>query len=265
MVNVSLPLHNAGRSRIPEVLFLHARNARVTVLSGKIPFVIIHTVKRTERLGTAITPDGTELVLHRHDGAYSIRVNGAELMSTRRHHSEDVLAERVCLPLRERVGACVLIGGLGLGFTLKAALRSLALDATVVVAEIVEQVIAWNVNPEYDLSVAALADGRVNLRHDDVANVLKQSRGAFDAIMLDVDNGAEAMTTSGNAQLYRYTGITMATAALRPGGRLAYWSANENVGFEGALRDAGLSVETIPVRAHATSGAWHTLMFARRD
>lgn len=227
--------------------------------------VIIHSVKKVERLGAATTPDGTELVLHRHDGAYSIRVDGAELMSTRRHHSEDVLAERICVPLRDRVGASVLIGGLGLGFTLKAALRSLAPDATVVVAEIVEQVIAWNLNAEYDLSVAALADARVDLRHDDVANVLKQNRGAFDAIMLDVDNGAEAMTTSGNAQLYRHTGIAMATAALRPGGRLAYWSANENVSFERSLRDAGLYVETIPVRAHATSGAWHSLMFARRD
>lgn len=222
-------------------------------------------MKKVERLGTATTPDGTELVLHRHDGAYSIRVDGAELMSTRRHYSEDVLAERVCLPLREREGACVLIGGLGLGFTLKAALRSLAPDATVVVAEIVEEVIAWNQHAEYDLSIAALADARVDLRHDDVANVLKQNRGAFDAIMLDVDNGAEAMTTSGNAQLYRYAGIAMAIAALRPGGRLAYWSANENVGFERSLRDAGLVVETIPVRAHATSGAWHSLMFARRN
>jgi spermidine synthase len=222
-------------------------------------------VKRVERLDTATTPDGTELTLYRHDGAYSIRVDGVELMSTRRHHSEDALAERVCLPLQNTPNARVLIGGLGLGFTLRAALQSLAADAQVVIAEIVEDVITWNTNPEYALSVDALADPRVELLHGDIANVLKRSRGVFDAIMLDVDNGAESLTTSGNAQLYRHVGITLAMSALRPGGRLAYWSANDNVQFEQSLRDAGLSVEVLRIRAHATSGPWHTLFFARVD
>ena len=184
-------------------------------------------------------------MLYRHDGAYSIRVDGVDLMSTRRHHSEDTLAELVCLPLRQAKDVRVLIGGLGLGFTLKAALRTLAPDARVVVAEIAAEVIGWNMNPDYNLAAAALADERVDLRHDDVANVLKQSRGQFDAIMLDVDNGAEPLTTSGNAQLYRHVGIQMAVAALRPNGRLAYWSANGDSHFEQSLRDAGLSVEVI--------------------
>jgi len=220
-------------------------------------------VKKVEHLDTATTPDGTVLMLYRHDGAYSIRVDGVDLMSTRRHHSEDTLAELVCLPLRQAKDVRVLIGGLGLGFTLKAALRTLAPDARVVVAEIAAEVIGWNMNPDYNLAAAALADGRVDLRHDDVANVLKQSRGQFDAIMLDVDNGAEPLTTSGNAQLYRHVGIQMAVAALRPNGRLAYWSANGDSHFEQSLRDAGLSVEVIRTRAHATSGAWHTLFVAR--
>ena len=220
-------------------------------------------MKKLERLDEATTPDGTILTLFRHDGAYSIRVDGVELMSTRRHHSEEKLAELVCEPLRERRGARVLIGGLGFGFTLKAALRSLASDAKVVVAELVAGVIAWNKNPDYDLAGSALLDARVDLRQDDVAHVLKRSRGQFDAIMLDVDNGAEAMTHEGNAQLYRYTGIVMAAAALRPGGRLAYWSAKGDSAFEESLRDVGLEVEVRTVRAHATSGTWHTLYLAR--
>jgi spermidine synthase len=186
-----------------------------------------------------------------------------ELMSTRRHHSEEKLAELVCEPLKQRRDVHVLIGGLGFGFTLKAALRSLAPDARVVVAEIVAGVIAWNRNPEYALAAALLSDARVDLREDDVANVLKKSTGQFDAIMLDVDNGAEALTHAGNAQLYRHTGIQLAAAALRDNGQLAYWSANGDAAFEDALRDAGLAVEVSTVRAHTTSGTWHTLFLAR--
>jgi spermidine synthase len=221
-------------------------------------------LKRVERLGAAVAPDGSLLVLHRRDRDYMISVDGEELMSTRRHHSEDVLAEHVCAPLRERGDARVLIGGLGLGFTLRAALRSLGPHARVVVAEIVEEVILWNQNPEYALSSDALRDERVDLRHDDVANVLRASPGGFDAIMLDVDNGAAALTTRGNAALYRAEGIRRAAAALRPGGRLAYWSAGEEPAFEAALRREGLSVEAIRVRAHPGLRAWHTIILARR-
>lgn len=221
-------------------------------------------MKRVERLGEAVAPDGSVLVLYRHDRDYVIRVDGQELMSTRRHHSEDVLAERVCAPLREHAEARVLIGGLGLGFTLRAALRSLGPDARVVVVEIVEEVIRWNQNPEYALGADALRDPRVDLRHDDVANVLQASAGGFDAIMLDVDNGAAALTTRGNAGLYRAQGIRRAAAALRPGGRLAYWSAGEDPAFEAALRREGLSVEVIRVRAHPGLRAWHTILLARR-
>jgi spermidine synthase len=132
----------------------------------------------------------------------------------------------------------------------------------VVVAEIMAEVIGWNQNPDYQLAGDALRDARVELRHDDVAKVLKQSRGRFDAIMLDVDNGPEAMTTSGNAQLYRSIGIGMAASALRPNGRLAYWSAHADPEFEQSLRDTGLDVSVKRVRAHATSGPWHTLYVA---
>ena len=220
-------------------------------------------MKPVERLGTATAPDGTVLTLYRHDGAYSIHVGGIELMSTRRHRSEDRLAELACGPLAQTSGARVLIGGLGLGFTLRAALEALAPDARVVVAELVAGVVEWNRNPAYGLAADTLADPRVELRHADVADVLGEGRAAFDAIMLDVDNGAESFTTAGNARLYRADGIRTAVAALRPGGRLAYWSAGADPAFERALRRAGLVVEAARVRAHARGGAWHTLFVAR--
>lgn len=222
-------------------------------------------MKKTVRLADATAPDGTVVSLFTHDGAYMIRVGGVELMATRRHHSEDKLAELVCSPLQDRVGARVLIGGLGLGFTLKAALRSLAADAEVVVAEIMAEVIAWNRNPAYTLAGDALRDERVDLRHADVADVLRQSVGAYDAIMLDVDNGADPLTTAGNAHLYRFAGIELATRALRPGGTLAYWSAQDDPGFATTLRDFGLTVEVVRVRAHTTGGARHSLFIAQRS
>jgi spermidine synthase len=221
-------------------------------------------VKPTELLGTAAAPDGTVLALYRHDGAYAIRVNGVELMSTRRHQSEDRLAELACGPLAGTPGARVLVGGLGLGFTLKAALAVLAADARVVVAELVAEVIAWNRTPEYGLSAAALDDPRVELRHADVADVLRERPAAYDAVMLDVDNGAESFTTAGNAALYGAAGIRAAAAALRPGGRLAYWSAADDPRFAAALRRAGLAVEVARVRAHASAGGRHAIYLARR-
>jgi spermidine synthase len=222
-------------------------------------------VKPFKRLGEATSPDGTVLSLFSHDGAYVIRVNGVELMSTRRHHSEDALATLACADLGATRGAQVLIGGLGLGFTLKAALAVLPADAHVLVVEIVQAVIDWNRDPAYPLAGEALHDPRVEVRHADVARVLREHPGTFDAIMLDVDNGADPLTTAGNAQLYRGPGIHMAAAALRPHGRLVYWSSDVNPKFENSLKHAGLIVTTSRVRAHATSGPWHTLYVAQRE
>ena len=220
-------------------------------------------MKKLERLAEARSPDGTLLVLYRHDGDYLIRADGAELMSTRHHRSEDQLAELACVPLGDRPDACVLIGGLGFGFTLQAALRVLASDARVVVAELVRAVIDWNENPAYALASAALRDPRVELRHADVGHVLRESVGRFDAVMLDVDNGPDPMTTSGNGALYGDAGIRMSVAALRPGGCLVYWSAQDDRKFERTLRRAALTVTTTRVWSHGTSGALHTLFVAR--
>lgn len=221
-------------------------------------------MKKFERLDEALAPDGTVLTLCRHDREYLIRAGGADLMSTRQHHSEERLAEVVCAPLGEKADARVLIGGLGFGFTLAAALRTLGGDARVVVAELVGAVIDWNRNPDYELAGPALRDSRVDLRHDDVANVLRSSADAFDGIILDVDNGAAALTTGGNADLYRESGIRAAAAALRPHGRLAYWSADDDAAFATALRRVGLTVETVRVPRRAASRRTHTILVATR-
>lgn len=220
-------------------------------------------MKPYERLAEAVAPGGSKLVLYRHDGAFILRVNGVELMSTRRSHSEAQLAELACAALQAQAGVRVLVGGLGFGFTLQAALRVLPADAQVMVVELVREVIDWNRNADYALAGAALADPRVTLVHDDVAHALREHAGSFDAIMLDVDNGAAPLTTKGNARLYLDEGIRAAAAALRPGGRLAYWSAQEDPKFVTALRRNGLDVDVQRSRAHTTSGGYSALFIAK--
>ena len=220
-------------------------------------------MKPYERLAEAVAPGGSKLVLYRHDGAFILRVNGVELMSTRRSHSEAQLAELACAALQAQAGVRVLVGGLGFGFTLQAALRVLPADAQVMVVELVREVIDWNRNADYALAGAALADPRVTLVHDDVAHTLREHAGSFDAIMLDVDNGAAPLTTKGNARLYLDEGIRAAAAALRPGGRLAYWSAQEDPKFVTALRRNGLDVDVQRSRAHTTSGGYSALFIAK--
>jgi spermidine synthase len=221
-------------------------------------------VKRHERLAEARTPSGTRLELIRHDGAYLIRADGIELMSTRRHLSEDRLADVACARLADLANARVLIGGLGLGFTLRAALRHLRMDAEVVVAELVGEVIEWNANPEYALSADAMRDPRTKVVHDDVVNVLTANPSGFDAIMLDTDNGPDGMLMAENGALYARLGIEATMKALRSGGVIAYWSVGDDPAFARALRGFHLEVEVIRVRAHDTAGPMHTLYVASR-
>jgi spermidine synthase len=219
-------------------------------------------MKPYERLGQARTPNGSVIELFRHDGAYLIRADGVELMSTRRHLSEDRLAEVACAPLRDVANARVLIGGLGLGFTLRAALRELGDDAEVVVAELLADVIAWNAEPSYGLSAEAMRDPRVRVVHDDVFNVLRANPAGFNAIMLDTDNGPDGMLMSENAPLYAERGVGITIAALREGGSIVYWSVGDDTKFEGALQRSGLRVKTVRVRAHDSAGPMHTLYIA---
>jgi spermidine synthase len=217
------------------------------------------------RLAEARTPNGSVLTLYRHDGAYLIRADGVELMSTRRHLSEDRLAEVACEPLRDRTGTRVLIGGLGLGFTLRAALRVLPDDAEVIVAELVPEVIAWNAHPEYDLSAHAMQDPRTRVVRDDVVEVIAREVDAFDAIMLDTDNGPDGLLMSENAPLYTARGIRNTLRSLRQGGRIVYWSVADDPRFAKALRQAKLDVTTLHVRAHDTAGPMHTLYVCTRQ
>ena len=220
-------------------------------------------MRPTERLAKACTPDGADLELLRHDGAYFIRVNGIELMSTRRHLSEDRLAEVACADLGKARGARVLVGGLGLGFTLRAALAALAADAEVVVAELVPDVIAWNARDGFGISAGAMEDPRTRIVAGDVSDVLAANVGGFDAIMLDTDNGPDGMLISENARLYAAKGVARTVAALKPGGVIVYWSVGDDHRFLDLLQRSGLRVETQRVRAHGTAGPMHVLYVAR--
>ena len=221
-------------------------------------------MKKWTSIETALMPDGKTISLHEHDGNYFVRVDGADLMSTRRHASEEKIAELACAHAADVRGSRVLIGGLGFGFTLKAALATLAGDATVVMVEILAAVVAWNRNPSFNLAACALADPRVIILQKDVGDVIRESRGSFDSIILDVDNGPAALSTGGNHRLYDYEGLHLARAALRPGGCLAIWSAAADPAFEKLMARVGFKVEVQRCRPHANAGGWHTLFIGWR-
>ena len=216
-------------------------------------------MKKWNLLDQASTPDGKAISLLEQDGGYLIRVNRAELMSTRQHSSEELLARLACEPVKARPRPRVLIGGLGFGFTLRAALAVLGPDATVVVAEILPAVIAWNRNPAYPFAADAMTDPRVIVRKQDVAEAIGASRRVFDAIALDVDNGPNPLTTDDNFQLYDSTGLQRARAALRPGGCLALWSAAPDPAFERLMAGAGFTVRVEHCRSNGKSGRRHTI------
>lgn len=211
----------------------------------------------------ATTPDGRPMTLHEHDGDFAIRIDGVELMSTRQHHSEERLAELACAHLRDHRAARVLIGGLGLGFTLRAALENLGPGAEVVVAEIMPAVVRWNRSPEYGLAADALADRRVAVVEGDVADVIAKNRAGFDAIMLDVDNGADALTTAANGRLYRPAGLAALRAAVRSGGCVAFWSAGGDQAFVERMQRCGWSVTVERVRTHEGGGGRNCIFIGR--
>ncbi|HYJ09047.1 MAG TPA: hypothetical protein VEX18_08555 [Polyangiaceae bacterium] len=219
-------------------------------------------MKRTTVLQELKTADGSTLTLVERDAEYAIRVNGRELMSTRHAFSEEQLGVVACQ--KQRQNACVLVGGLGLGFTLRAALASLGPDARVVVAELIPEVVAWNRNAAYPLAAAALSDPRTEVVLGDVADVIANSENRFDAIMLDADNQTTRMNTAGNSSLYQSAGLAMVWRALRPRGTVVYWSAGEEPLFAKRLAASGFVVAVQRVRKHPSGGGHHVLLVGRR-
>lgn len=217
-------------------------------------------------LDTANVPgDGGELRLLQRGAEFSIRLGHNELMNSRVHGSEDALAEIAIAKLADRTRPRILIGGLGMGFTLRAALSVLGAEARVVVAELTPAVVAWNRRWLADLSGQSIADARVSIREADVADLIKPARSAYDAILLDVDNGPEALSRTANDRLYDTTGLGAIYAALRPRGLLAIWSAEPDGDFPRRLRKAGFAVNEVRVRARGTrGGARHIIWIAVR-
>jgi spermidine synthase len=189
-------------------------------------------------------------------------------MGSRQHGSEDALAQLGCKGLEQVAGARVLIGGLGMGFTLRAALDVLGPKAAVQVAELVPAVIEWNRGPLAELAGAPLDDSRVSVFSGDVVELIAQSRSRYDAILLDVDNGPEALTSPGNAKLYGPAGLTRASAALKPHGLLVVWSVTEEPKFTAKLTRAGFEVQLERVLARHNGakrgGKRHVLWLARK-
>lgn len=221
-------------------------------------------MKRVTLLDTAAMPGGGELALYQHGQDFIIKVpGGQDLMSTRTYGSAEALAEIACAELAGRERPRVLIGGLGVGFTLASALHHLGQDAEVVVAELVPGVVQWNRGPLGEHAGHPLRDGRVVVREVDVAIILREEGRAFDAILLDVDNGPEGLTQKGNDWLYSRAGLNVIQRTLRPKGVLAVWSAGTDPAFSKRLRKAGFEVDEIPVPAHRGKGARHLIWVAR--
>jgi spermidine synthase len=224
-------------------------------------------MKRWEQLGIAQIPnDGGELKLSRRDQEFAIRLSGirGELMNSRVHHSEEVLAELGCAGLQDVADARVLIGGLGMGFTLTSALDATSDSARVTVAELIPEVVDWNRGQLGDCAGRPLDDPRTVVHVGDVGDVMQAEENTFHAILLDVDNGPEGLTQEDNNWLYSTRGLQAAYRALRPEGMLAIWSAGPDSMFTIALKRIGFQVEVRTVRARPGKGSRHTLFFARR-
>jgi spermidine synthase len=226
----------------------------------------IALVKPFELVGQALSPDGAALKLIRRGDEYLILADGAVLMSSRTHGSEEELATLACQRVRTLKRASVLIGGLGMGFTLRATLDLLSADATVVVAELVPAVVEWNRGPLGPLAGRPLKDKRVWVETGDVGVTLRSCPGQFDAVLLDVDNGPAAFSTSNNARLYDDRGIAAARAALKVEGVVAVWAAQEDRKFEQRLRHGGFDVQVKRVSGRLKKGGpRHTLFLSHKS
>lgn len=220
-----------------------------------IPWVLIDTAQ---------VPGGDDIKLYQRGSEYSIRVGAYELMNNRVHGSEDALASIVCERLEDRDHARVLIGGLGMGFTLAGVLKDLGPESEVVVAELVPAVVKWNRGPLGAFAGNPLDDRRVHVRELDVGRVIRAEEAAYDAILLDVDNGPAGLTSKTNDWLYGRDGLRAAFAALRPKGILAIWSAGADPAFTKRLQQNGFAVEEARVRGRGKAGGSRFLIWIAR-
>jgi spermidine synthase len=217
------------------------------------------------QLGAAPVPGGGELRLMRRGAEFSIRLGVKELMNSRLSGSEKALAELACAKIRDRARPRLLIGGLGMGFTLRAALAALGAEARIEVAELIPAVAQWADGAMAEIFAGSLEDPRVRLELTDVARLIGAGAARYDAILLDVDNGPEGMTRAANDRLYSARGLAAARRALSPGGVLAVWSCGPDQRFAQRLRDAGFATEEARVRANgAGGGARHVIWLATR-
>ena len=217
-------------------------------------------------IDTAQVPGGGEMRLMQRGAEFSIRLDGNELMSSRLSATEQALATIACDRIKTREAPRILIGGLGMGFTMRAALIVLGARAEIVTAELVPAVVAWARGPMSEISGNNLTDRRVRIHEGDVGDLIRAGNGDYDAILLDVDNGPEGMTRKSNDRLYDVKGLRAAYAALRAGGVLGVWSSNPNPKFTERLRQSGFSADEIPLRAKGPrGGARHMLWMAMRS
>ncbi len=216
-------------------------------------------------LGSARVPgDDGEMRLYQRGSEFSIRVDHYELMNSRGHGSEDALGTLAAERIRGRSRARVLVGGLGMGFTAAALLKDLGSCGEVVVAELVPEVVVWNHGPLGAVAEHPLADPRLTVREADVAQVIRTERGAWDAILLDVDNGPAGMTTDANDWLYSLDGLRASFAALRPAGVFAVWSSGDDASFTKRMKQAGFVTEQIRVRDRGSAGARYLIWIGSR-
>ncbi|KKI21323.1 spermidine synthase [Sphingomonas sp. ABOLG] len=219
-----------------------------------------------ELVGIAEVPGGPPLRLFRRGKDFMIVLERNELMSTRMSGSEVALGTLACQRLVGRPAPRLLIGGYGMGFTLRAVLGLVGKDASVVVAELVPGIIEWARGPMVDLTDGCLDDPRVALEMGDVGDIIRRQTGGYDAILLDVDNGPDGLTRPANDSIYTVRGLEAAWRALRPGGILAVWSAAPDPVFARRLGSVGFSVDEVRVKARDNGkGATHIIWFARRD
>ncbi|TPI33446.1 hypothetical protein FJW08_05595 [Mesorhizobium sp. B3-2-1] len=217
------------------------------------------------QLDSAKTPDGRqELRLKRRGSEFSIMLGTNELMNSRLSGSEEALAKLSCQRIAGHLQPRIMIGGLGMGFTLRAALAELGNNAEIIVAELVPAVVAWARGPMAEIFAGSLDDSRVTIRETDVGQLIRSEAGAWDAILLDVDNGPEGIVHKGNDALYSAAGLSAARTALKPGGVLAVWSQGPDAGFTRRLKQAGFAVEEVNTRAYGKRGARHVIWIATK-